>query len=86
MALTVAIGGICGLTSWREIVGKYSDCKIVFLGNYFNSCVSEPHLLIDNFLEIIHSVEEKTTSQCCTAAWKSRCALHCDQSKKKPSS
>ncbi|MCD8262709.1 MAG: hypothetical protein LUD15_15580 [Bacteroides sp.] len=36
MTPTIAIGDIHGLTTWKGIVEKHPDCKIVFLGDYLD--------------------------------------------------
>ena len=50
----VAIGDIHGLDYWRPIVERHPDCRIVFLGDYFDPYEYIPHKdLLANFRTII---------------------------------
>ena len=51
----VAIGDVHGLYSWKPIVEKHPDCRIVFLGDYLDPYEYIPHKeLLANLLAIIN--------------------------------
>src|SRR5690606_36257111 len=50
---TIAIGDIHGDSSWKKIVEKHPDDKIVFIGDYFDSFNIPAYTQKENFKDII---------------------------------